>query len=481
MSAPGIVSRRRRWVSGSALVLAAALAGALVVVALAGSDRTTLTAVFVDSSPLVPGNKVQMNGAEVGKITSISLVGGKARVRMDVDRSVFPLHTDASARIEPVSLLGERFVALKQGSAAAPVLPEPATITAEHTGAAVDLDQLLDTLDDPTSAALAAMVTTLGQGLGGPQGGQGDKVARALRGLEPTLRQVDQLSALLDRQNAVLDHLVVASQRNATAFAQPLDSLVDGAQRALGTVAANREATDRALGELPGTLASASRTLAHLGDAADNGTAVLRDVRPMTDNLVDVSRELHEFADAANPALASLPGPLHRLDAMLDEARPVVDDLRPTAADLHSIGGSVHDLGRQVLTHRPGQASQLENLMTGVADWAMATSGYDGLSHYFRAVLEMSPSASLNTAAGALPPLTPNPPFNPVPDDPRGRSGPPGTPRLPSLPGGPNPDAPDTGGGADPNGATGLTDQQENNLFDQLLGPAPKDTKKGGR
>jgi phospholipid/cholesterol/gamma-HCH transport system substrate-binding protein len=161
-----------------------------------------------------------------------------------------------------------------------------------------------------------------------------------------------------------------------------------------------------------------------------------------------------------------------------------------------------------VLTHRPGQASQLENLMTGVADWAMATSGYDGLSHYFRAVLEMSPSASLNTAVGALPPLTPNPPFNPVPDDPSGQSGAPGTPRLPFLPGGPNPDAPDTGGGAepqrdphrsgsdqrqsalpappaseartqpDPNSATGLSGQQENNLFDQLLGPAPK---KGGR
>jgi phospholipid/cholesterol/gamma-HCH transport system substrate-binding protein len=258
---------------------------------------------------------------------------------------------------------------------------------------------------------------------------------------------------------------------------------VDGAQRTLGAVAANRRATNDTLAELPGTLASARRTLGHLGDAADNGTGVLRDIRPMTDNLVDVSRELHDFADAANPALASLPDALHRLDAMLDEARPVVDDLRGAAADLHSVSGSVHDLGHQVLTHRPGQASQLENLMTGVADWAMATSGYDGLSHYFRAVLVLAPSAGLNTGVGALPPLTPNPPFNPVPTDPNGQSGPPGSPRLPFLPGGPNLDAPDASGRAepkgDPNSASGLTPQQESNLFDQLLGGGP--ARKAGR
>ncbi|WP_051581182.1 MlaD family protein [Pseudonocardia acaciae] len=476
MTAPELTARRRRRVTGVALVLVAALVGAIAVVTLAGGHRTTtLTAVFADSSPLVAGNKVQMNGAEVGKITAIRLVNGQARVEMTVDRSVYPLHADASARIEPVSLLGERFVALKQGTPAAPVLPEPTVIAVEHTSAAVDLDQLLNTLDDPTSTALAAMVTTLGEGLGGPNGGQGDKVAQALRGLEPTLRQVDELSRLLDRQNQVLDHLVVSSQRNATAFAQPLDSLVDGANRTLGAVAANRQATDATLAELPSTLASARRTLGHLGDAADNGAGMLRDIRPVTDDLVDVSRELHDFADAANPALESLPDALHRLDVLLDEARPVVRDLRSVAADLRSVSGSVHDLGHQVLKHRPGQASQLENLMTGVADWAMATSGYDGLSHYFRAVLVMSPSSNLNTVAGGLPALTPAPPFNPVPKDPSGQSGRPGTPRLPFLPGGPNPDAPDAGGSAepkgDPNSATGLSQEQESNLFDQLLGP----------
>lgn len=435
--------------------------------------RVTVTAVFTDSSPLVPGNKVQLAGVEVGVISAIRLVNGQAQVEMRLDRAVLPLHTDASAKIQPVSLLGERFIALSQGTPSAPVLGDPVTIPASQTGSSVDLDQLLNTLDDPTSAALAATVSTLGEGVAG----QGDAVAQALEVLAPTLRQTDQLSALLDQQNVVLDHLIVTAQRNATAFAQPLDSLVGGAEQTLGAVAAQRQALDDTLVELPGTLASARRTLSQLDAAAANTTDVLAGVRPVTDNLVDVSQELHGFADAANPALAALPDVLHRLNQMLDEARPVVDALGPAAAGLSGVSGSVRTVNDQLFTHAPGVPSQLENLMTGVANWAMATSGYDGLAHYFRAVVHLSPSSGANTGLGMVPPVGRQNPVNPVPRDPNGPTRP-GSDPLPFLPSRPSPDGADSGSHlapssephSDPNSASGLTPEQEGDMFDQLLG-----------
>jgi phospholipid/cholesterol/gamma-HCH transport system substrate-binding protein len=475
-----LMKRVSNWI-WAALTAALMLLGWLAVANLHGS-RVTVTAVFADSSPLVPGNKVQLNGVEVGKISGMQLVAGRSHVQMSLDRAVLPLHTDATARIQPVSLLGERFIALGQGSPSAPALLDPMLIPVTHTGSSVDIDQLLETLNDPTSTALAAMVTTLGESIAG----QGHTVDLALKALEPTLRQTDQLSRMLDQQNVALNQLIVQAQKNATAFAQPLDSLVDGAQRTLGVVAANRQAMNGALTELPSTLSSAERTLTQLGSTADNATDVLTGIRPLTDNLGEASDELHDFADAAKPALAALPDVLDRANHLLDEARPLVDKLGPAARDLSTASSSVRTLNDQLATHPPGVASQLEKELTGVANWAMTASGYDGASHYFRAVVGLLPSALGNTGLGALPPVGKQPLFNPVPKDPNGRNGPRGTAPLPFMPSLPSPDGPDDGSyttpkdaprtapqsdpKGDPYSASGLTPKQEGDMFDQLLG-----------
>lgn len=460
------------------------LVGALLVVAIVGwfvglnhltGSRTTLSAIFVDASPLEAGNEVRLDGLKVGTISSITLLHGKARVEISLDRSVLPLHADATARVEPVSLLGERFIALNRGTPPAPIMGDPLVIPVTQTGSAVDLDQVLNTLDDPTSTALAAMVTTLGEGVAG----QGGTAARAFQQLAPTFQQADQLSTLLDQQNAVLEDLVVQAQKNATAAARPMDSLVAAGQQTLGAVAANRQAMNDALVELPLTLNSAQRTLGQLAGTADNTTAVLLGTRPLTDHLVQVSEELTEFADAAKPALSSLPDVLRRVDHMLDEARPVVRALRPAAHNLNSIGASANTLSAQLFTHAPGVASQLENLLTGAAEWSMATSGYDGLSHYFRAVVAVNPSSLATAGLGLLPPITPRNALNPLQSDPNGPSERSSRP-LPPVPAMPNMVGPDEPGhpsstergdmGARRDNASGLSPQQESDMFGQLLG-----------
>jgi phospholipid/cholesterol/gamma-HCH transport system substrate-binding protein len=354
------------------------------------------------------------------------------------------------------------------------VLAEPFTI--ERTSNAVDLDQLLNTLDDPTSTALAAMVTTLGEGLQG----NGDTVAGALKGMAPTFQRVDQVSALLDQQNKVVDHLVVQLQRNLDQFAPPIDSLVDAANQTVGAVAASRQGLNDSLVEFPSTLISARQALGQLATTADNTTPVLRDIRPVTGNLKQVSHELKDFSDAASPALDSLPEVLHRVDKLLDEARPVVNDLKPAASDLSSVSDSVGTIGHQLTKHKNGQASQLENLMSGVANWAMSTSSYDGLSHYFRAYLYISPTSGGKMIAGGLPAIGPHKPFDPLPKDPRGGQDPSGhSGRLPYVPGlypQPTPDV-STGRGEATDQRQGfgdkpspLTPSQEGGMFDSLLG-----------
>jgi phospholipid/cholesterol/gamma-HCH transport system substrate-binding protein len=109
----------------------------------------------------------------------------------------------------------------------------------------------------------------------------------------------------------------------------------------------------------------------------------------------------------------------------------------------------------------------------------MATSGYDGLSHYFRAVVTFMPSTLANTGLGMLPPVGKENPVNPVPKNPNGPDVSHGAP-LPFLPTLPNPDGPDNSSysrpadsstdGRDPESASGLNPKQEADMFDQLLG-----------
>src|SRR5262249_44389093 len=146
-------------------------------------------------------------------------------------------------------------------------------------------------------------------------------------------------------------------------------SLVGAAQSTLGAVAANRAGMDGALVRLPGTLGAAQRTLNQLGGAADHVGDVLAGARPLTRDLVHTSRELHDFADAADPAFDALPDVLRRVNHMLDDAGPVVRDLRPAARGLRGVSSSVGTLSDHLFTHRVGVPSALEGVLTGAANW----------------------------------------------------------------------------------------------------------------
>ena len=467
-----MIRQNKVRIIATAVIVALAVVGCVFVLTRPNPNRVVISAIFNDSSPLVAGNKVQLFGVQIGTIKSVSLQEGKARVDMDVDRSVLPLHADATAKIMPVSLLGERYVQLDRGSDTAPVAPEGAPIPVQRTSSAVDVDQLLNTLNDPTSASLAAAVTTLGDGVAG----QGNKVAAAVGALQPTMKDTGKLADLLDQQNGVLDHLIVQAQQVSSSTAPQLGNLVDSTNKTLSTVAANRKNLDSSVGVLPSTLDSFQQTLGSLSKTADVTKTNLSSLRPLTDNLDQTSKELKGFADAAKPALKSLPDALDDANDALIQARPVVDELKPAAHDLNGIAGSAQPLAADLLRHQPGVASHLENLMTAVANWAMATSNYDGLSHYFAAVVVAQPNQLANAGAGALPSgiLPPNT-FNPVAPDPN-NPGVPSGPGLPGVPAFPRVSPPQEQGNSTPpvnngdGGASGLSAAQEQGMFGQLLG-----------
>lgn len=372
-----------------AITAAAAVALVLGIVQIGrstGDSHDSVVAYFADASPLDPGSSVRAFGVDVGKVETIELTDGVARVTFALDDKILPLHDDATMRIRPVNVLGEHYIELEPGSPEAP-LADDAVIPAERTSSTVDVQDVINTFDDPTSAALAALVTGLGEGLHD----NGANVEDTLAALMPAMKDVDKLAELMKDQNAVLNQLIervsplvgaVATERGVA-----LDRLIRNAQLLLQGLAVKEKALDETVKRLPATLRSATVTLGQLQRTAQATTPKLRRLKPITDDLDEISKELRAFSESADPALAALVPVLQKADDLLAEARPSVRRLRAAGPDLSTTTAGLRPVGNAVLDRN------LSDLMLFVKKWALSTNGRDGLSHYFRGVVHVTPRA----------------------------------------------------------------------------------------
>jgi phospholipid/cholesterol/gamma-HCH transport system substrate-binding protein len=342
-----------------------------------GDEGKSVTAQFTSASPLVEGNQVKLDGIVVGKITGMRVRNGLAEVTMELNPEAMPLHDDATFTIRPASLLGERYVDVDRGSAAAPALDTSRTVPVAQTATNVGLDEVLNTMDDPASEGLAMLVTTLGTGVRG----NGEKVDQTVTSLAPDMKEIRALAAILKNHNELLGALIKDAEPIVGALAdddgRTLDRLVDSSDQLLSVTAEQQEDLEKTLGKLPGTLQSGRRTLRTLSDTADDAAPTLDALEPFTDDLPELSEELDDFADALDPALASSKPVLDQADRLLNEAVRPADDLRVASAE---VATTVHGTGKVV----HGLAENREAMFTFIKRWALNTNGFDGLSHYWR-------------------------------------------------------------------------------------------------
>ena len=400
-------------VRAGVLMLAVLLLTAFVIRFVAGRDEaglTTVNADFTDSSPLLTGNEVRLDGVKVGVIKSMRVKGDHARLTLSLESSALPLYTDATLASRPVSILGERYLDLDPGTSKAPELHDGGLVPMGQTSSATDLDQVLNVLDKPTSQSLAALVTALGVGVDG----NGKDIAAAVAALAPAMQDTQQLTSVLRSQNETLGSLVDSMEPVAEGLAadngQSLDAMVSEAEQTLRSTTTSEAAFRSLLRQLPATLRSATITLAHLQGTADAAVPTLEGLQPTTQNLNEISTELTRFADAADPALKSA-------TPVLKEAQRLVEAAQPVADQLHRSGG---DLTRDTVALDPitkKLTADITAVMEFFKGWALATNGSDGLSHYFRAGLVVSP----DTATGVLPSTNgqrPPNPFDPNAEEP---------------------------------------------------------------
>jgi phospholipid/cholesterol/gamma-HCH transport system substrate-binding protein len=206
-----------------AAVLGTALSGcSLLPPGMGGpSSKYHVTVYFTKAVAFYPKSQVQVMGAPIGTVDSVTPVDGRVKVVASIDRSV-PLPANAGAAIVPLSLIGERTLTFspswKPGD---PKLADGAVLQTDRTQVPVEVDQALQaftTLLQAFNPAAANKVLHKG--------------AESFQGNGPAFNAALQQSADLTAHIAGQDQQLLEVAQNLHRIA----GVVAGRQKALGAL-----------------------------------------------------------------------------------------------------------------------------------------------------------------------------------------------------------------------------------------------------
>jgi virulence factor Mce-like protein len=243
---------------------------------------------------------VELAGTKIGTVEGLDTSGGKAVVRVSVDRGYAGLlHQDASATIRPHGLLGPRFVDLAGGSRGR--LADGATIPISRVHVATDLDQVLNALQPDVRQSLQTLIVELGTA----SDGRGQDVNSALKSVGAATDDLATVTATLrGRDQDLAGTVVSAEQLNRDLQNAPLDAQVRDTNQVLsglvkvdGSIGGGIDHTASVLQELDvvmdGNSANLATTLDHapatvtrLRTVLVAGTGVLAGVNPALPSLM---------------------------------------------------------------------------------------------------------------------------------------------------------------------------------------------------
>ena len=366
------------------LALVAALV-AVVLLVFTGGGGISYKLVFTNAGQLVGGDQVQVGGVAVGKIKAIELTNdNQARLTITVDRPIAPLHDGTTATIRATSLSGvaNRYISLTPGPNNRPQLADGATLTTAQTQAIVDVDQLFDTFDPRTRAALSQVI----QGSAAQVNGTARALSRSALYFSPAVQATDRVFAQLTRDQTVFTNFLLSTSRAVTTIAARRDQLaglVSNGNTAFGALAAQNNALARSLAQLPGTLQS--------------GNALFAQVPPA---LADLTK----LVNASKTGTKTLAPFLAQLRPLLQGAVPVVHGLRQSITtpgannDLTDVTRAFPALATTLRSASPATVSALQtsapissfirpytpDLVGWLRDFGQAASYYDANGHYAR-------------------------------------------------------------------------------------------------
>jgi virulence factor Mce-like protein len=297
-----------------------------------------LRAVFQDAQNIRVKSPVRVAGVDVGEVTEVEHLLDEngdgldgAVITMRIDDEGRPVREDVTLQLRPrLFLEGNLFVDMHPGSPGEDELEGDSLIPIEQTSASVQLDQVLTSLQKPVRDDLQLFLKEFGGALDRFGGAEGFR--ELFRTSAPAYRSTSQVNeALLGTQPGDLaglvrnlDSVVEALDRNE----EQLKGLVTNARVVTGSFAAESDALEEAIVELPRALEVGRPALAKLNTSFPALRAFSRELRP--------------GVRVANRTLSDTTPFIRQLRKLVSkkELRGLTADLRPTVPNLADLAKS---------------------------------------------------------------------------------------------------------------------------------------------
>ena len=297
---------------------------------------------FKEAGQLAQEADVRISGVSVGKVKTIDPdpQTGLSDATIEIDERYAPVPSDTRAMLRQKTLLGETYVELTPGSAAAPKLPEGGRLPAGQVAPTVELDEIFRAFDAPTRDAFRSWMDQLAVA----SEGRGADVNAALGELAPFAEDTNTLLRILNAQQPTVRRLVADTGTVFDALSErdgQLRRLIENSNRVFATTAArNRELADT-FRVLPTFERESTLTVNRLAAFARTANPLVTQLRPAARQL---SPTLQETAALA-PDLKTL---FENLDPLTDASERGLPALTRFNDELHPLLGETDEPLRQL-------------------------------------------------------------------------------------------------------------------------------------
>jgi virulence factor Mce-like protein len=227
-----------------------------------------------DADGLVEASDVRIAGIPVGKVRAVETTDNGARVTLGLEsgKGYDPIYTDGTVLIRPKSLQGEKYVDLQRGVSNVPI-PDGGRLPASQAFTQVETDQILNSSDAKTRAAMSTDFTVLGQGLKG----RGADINATIPELRRIAEHLTSVSSRFKDRTAQIDHILVDTDTILTTLSDEhaqLATLLQSADSVTGTIAQNDRHLAGLLNGAGDTFARINAAVSQQGNDQNNRTSI---------------------------------------------------------------------------------------------------------------------------------------------------------------------------------------------------------------
>ncbi len=282
-----------------------------------------LTVEVKNAANIVPGNEVRIGGTRVGivaKTRAKQYPDGRTTALIDLklDQTIKPIPDDTTVLIRARSLLGLKYVQLTPGDSKKDFEWGDTVPLANATPDPVEIDQLLNTFDEPTRVGIIESITNFGDALAG----RGTIIGKLIDDSGPLIDSITPVAEVLADDQDGLVPFLNALTRFTTELAgsgESLGGLFRGLDRTTGALARADGALDETLRIAPDALDSTANSLRVTAGAVQPHINFAKALVPSFQNIREGSADLASATRAGVRGLGGTPRFSRDLTSVLNQ------------------------------------------------------------------------------------------------------------------------------------------------------------------